>query len=223
MSEAMVDLTGMVADSYDLKSPEMRHALETGQFWKDLKKYMAQGYLVSCGNIVEDEDGCPERGNGPKGILYNHTYSILRMADAPEFSPNTGGLQLIRIRNPWGTGQGEWGGPFSDDDEAWDDNKGLKEKLEYEFKNDGNWWMKFDDWKGNYNKVYVTKVFPNSWNLYGCAGEWKGNTAGGEYPFPKDAPKAVEGEEAKEAPTQLDTNDRWFNNPQYRVSVTKKT
>jgi hypothetical protein len=41
MSEAMVDLTGMVADSYDLKSPEMRHALETGQFWKDLKKYMA--------------------------------------------------------------------------------------------------------------------------------------------------------------------------------------
>ena len=219
----MVDLTGMVSENYDLKSPEMRHSLESGQFWKDLKKYMAQGYLVSCANIVEDEDGRPERGNGPKGILYNHAYSILRMADAPEFSPNTGGLQLIRIRNPWGTGQGEWGGPFSDDDEAWDDNKGLKEKLEYEFKNDGNWWMKFEDWKGNYNKVFVTKVFPASWHLYGCAGEWKGNTAGGEYPFPKEAPKAAEGEEVKEAPTQLDTNDRWFNNPQYRLSVTKKT
>jgi calpain len=83
--------------------------------------------------------------------------------------------------------------------------------------------MKFEDWKGNYNKVFVTKVFPASWHLYGCAGEWKGNTAGGEYPFPKEAPKAAEGEEVKEAPTQLDTNDRWFNNPQYRLSVTKKT
>jgi len=62
----------------------------------------------------------------------------------------------------------------------------LKDKLNYEFKNDGNWWMKFDDWRSNYNKVYVTKIFPASWSLYGCAGEWKGNTAGGEYPFPKD-------------------------------------
>jgi len=39
------------------------------------------------------------------------------------------GLQLIRIRNPWG--HGEWSGKFADEDEAWDDHKGLKEKLNY--------------------------------------------------------------------------------------------
>jgi hypothetical protein len=30
-------------------------------------------------------------------------------------------------------------------------------------------------------------------------------------------------EESKDAKVEQDTNDRWFNNPQYRLSVTKKT
>lgn len=30
-------------------------------------------------------------------------------------------------------------------------------------------------------------------------------------------------EESKDARVEQDTNDRWFNNPQYRISVSKKT
>lgn len=30
-------------------------------------------------------------------------------------------------------------------------------------------------------------------------------------------------EENKDANVKLDTNDRWFNNPQYRLTVTKRT
>lgn len=30
-------------------------------------------------------------------------------------------------------------------------------------------------------------------------------------------------EEAKDTKVHLDTDDKWFNNPQYRLSVTKKT
>jgi hypothetical protein len=36
---------------------------------------------------------------------------------------------MLQLRNPWGQGAAEWVGPFSDDDETWDDNKGLKEYL----------------------------------------------------------------------------------------------
>lgn len=39
MPRAMVDLTGGVSEKYNLKSPEMKTALEGNQFWKDLKKY----------------------------------------------------------------------------------------------------------------------------------------------------------------------------------------
>ena len=87
---------------------------------------------------------------------------------------------MIRIRNPWG--QGEWTGKFADEDEAWDDHKGLKEKLKYTFKNDGNWWMKYEDFCANFNKVYLCKIFPATWSQFSVNGEWAGNTAGGPYP-----------------------------------------
>jgi hypothetical protein len=50
-------------------------------------------------------------------------------------------------------------------------------------------------------------------------GEWNGNTAGG--PYPADVNPEEEGKTSEMV--QNDTNDRWFNNPQFRISVTKKT
>ena len=86
--------------------------------------------MIVCENVVEDEDKKPVEGYGVKGIQFNKAYGILRMADLPDMQ----GLQLVYIRNPWGNGQSVWQGLFSDDDEAWDDYKGLKERLEHTFK-----------------------------------------------------------------------------------------
>ena len=41
-------------------------------------------------------------------------------------------FQLVRIRKPWD--HGEWTGKLADEDEAWDDHKSLKEKLNYGFR-----------------------------------------------------------------------------------------
>lgn len=218
IEEALVDMTGGVTEKYDLLSPEMKGSLESGQFWKDLKKYHSQGFVIVCENVVEDEDKKPVEGYGVKGIQFNKAYGILRMADLPDMQ----GLQLVYIRNPWGNGQSVWQGLFSDDDEAWDDYKGLKERLEHTFKHDGNWWMRFEEWKSNYNKVYVCKIFPSTWTQFSVQGEWKGNTAGGSFPFLDDVKVNEESKEESLA-ALLDTNDKWFNNPQYRLSVTKKT
>jgi hypothetical protein len=123
----------------------------------------------------------------------------------------------MRIRNPWG--HGDWTGKFADEDEAWDDNKGLREKLNYTtFKNDGNWWMKYDDWFQHYNRDYVCKILPSQWAQFSINNQWKGNTAGGNYP-----PAEIQDEENKDSRIKADTNDRWFNNPQFRLTLTKKT
>jgi len=99
----------------------------------------------------------------------------------------------------------------------------LKEKLDHSFKLDGNWWMRFEDWKANYSRVYVCKIFPGTWSQFSVPSEWKGNTNGGPYPNLHIDPKKNP-EEAKEVQaTALDTCDRWFNNPQFRLSVTKRT
>lgn len=78
--------------------------------------------------------------------------------------------------------------------------------------------MRYDDFCAHFNKVYLCKIFPSIWSQYSIHGEWNGNTAGGPYPIEVNPE-----EENKEANVQNDTNDRWFNNPQFRISVTKKT
>lgn len=39
MAEALVDLTGGASEKYHLRAPETKETIESGQFWKDLKKY----------------------------------------------------------------------------------------------------------------------------------------------------------------------------------------
>tara|TARA_B110000305_G_C19439053_1_gene640737 strand:+ start:193 stop:1578 length:1386 start_codon:yes stop_codon:yes gene_type:complete len=210
MNEALVDLTGGVAEKFHLRAPETAELIDGGQFWKDLKKWHQQGFLLGAANTVKDEQGHQEEGMGNSGILFNHAYGIQQIKEVDN-------LQLIRIRNPWG--QGEWTGKFADEDEAWDDHKGLKEKLNYVFKNDGNWWMRYDDFCAHFNKLYLCKIFPSTWAQYAISQQWNGNTAGGPYPIDSaPAEEEKDGEGAKN-----DTNDRWFNNPQFRISVTKKT
>jgi hypothetical protein len=176
MNEALVDLTGGVSEKFHLRAPDIAEQIEGGQFWKELKKYHQQGFLLGCANTVKDENGNLEEGMGNSGILFNHAYGIQQIIEVEGMN-----LQLIRIRNPWG--QGEWTGKFADEDEAWDDHKGLKEKLNYVFKSDGNWWMRYDDFCAHFNKVYLCKIFPSTWSQFSILGEWAGNTAGGPYPI----------------------------------------
>jgi len=65
--------------------------------------------------------------------------------------------------------------------------------------------MCWDDFHTNFNKLYIGKIFPPTWQQYSISDEWQGNTAGGPYPWPT--------EENKDQ--KCDTNDKWFNNPQY--------
>ena len=208
MVEALVDLTGGVSEKISLEAPETIEIRKSGQLWKMLTKYHQLGYMLGCAKSIKDEDGNQEEGMGNQGILYNHAYGILDIRVAL-------GIQLIRIRNPWGFG--EWTGRYADEDEAWDDSKGLKDALNYVFEDDGTWWMRYDDWYDNLNKVYVCKIFPATWQQYSISSQWEGNTAGGPYP------PMVDRDETTGIHTRLDTNDKWFNNPQFRLSVAKKT
>ncbi len=39
MAEALVDLSGGCSEKFDLRAPETAEIIESGTFWKDLKKY----------------------------------------------------------------------------------------------------------------------------------------------------------------------------------------
>jgi hypothetical protein len=208
MIEALVDLTSETSEKYNLRAIETAQKISSGEFWDLMLKYFRMGCLMGCANSAKEAEVEEGEAMGVDGILNNHAYGVLEVRDIEN-------LQLVRIRNPWG--KGEWKGTFADEEEEWDRHPGLKEKLNYQFGNDGTWWMTFADWASHYNKLYVCRIFPDRWQKYSIDGRWDGKTAGGAPPLPIDR------EEEMTDHLLFDSDDKWFNNPQYRVTVTRRT
>ncbi len=68
--------------------------------------------------------------------------------------------------------------------------------------------MCWEDFYVNFNKIYVCKIFPKTWQQYAITDKWEGNSAGGPYP-----PLLDRDEECDKGNIVNDTNDKWFNNP----------
>ena len=81
MTESLVDLTGGSSEKFNLRAPEVAELIENQIFWKDLKKYHQQGFLLGCYNVVKDDNGNKSEGAGQTGILFNHAYGILDIRD----------------------------------------------------------------------------------------------------------------------------------------------
>jgi len=73
-------------------------------------------------------------------------------------------LKLVKVCNPWGTKRSEWTGAFNNQDPAWDEHfKTLKERLTF---SEGTFWMRFEDWITNFNKVYACRTFDSGWTSF---------------------------------------------------------
>ena len=120
-------------------------------------------------------------------------------------------MQLLRIRNPWGN-EDEWKGAWSDRSPEWgclSDSE--KRQLNLNFEGDGEFWMNFQDFKHNFQKLEICNLGPDSltsdslggkqkrrWEMCVENGQWKKRfNAGGCRNF-------------------LDT---FWTNPQFRVKV----
>jgi len=125
------------------------------------------------------------------GLLVNHAYSII---DCQEVQ----GHKLMRIRNPWG--RGEWTGAWGDDSKEW--TPALMKHFNYNFANDGTFFMSFSDFYKNFNRVYVLRLMCDStgevWNKFAFHGEFRGESAGGCTNFAS-----------------------WTKNPQYGLTISK--
>jgi len=71
-----------------------------------------------------------------------------------------GKVALLRIRNPWGNEQ-EWNGPWGDNTREWGtipDNE--KKALGLSFAHDGEFWMSYDDFVKNFEKLEICNLGP---------------------------------------------------------------
>ncbi|XP_073410279.1 calpain-3 isoform X2 [Dendrobates tinctorius] len=233
-TEAMEDFTGGVTEFYEIKdAPKdlykiMKKAFERGSLIgcsideKDILlgtvptsdmgealKKMIEGV----GDTQLDQDGLrpkPPSAIVPaqfetrmaSGLVKGHAYSLTGVEETPFKGEK---VKLVRLRNPWG--QVEWNGSWSDNSKEWTIiDKSEKSRLQHQIKEDGEFWMSFDDFMKNFTKLEICNLTADAlesdrlqtWTVSVNEGRWvRGCSAGGCRNFP----------------------DTYWTNPQYRLKL----
>jgi len=119
---------------------------DSDSMWEELLSCNASQFLMAAGsNAGSDTD------TSGQGVVQGHAYTILDVADCPGGTD----FKLIQVRNPWG--QGEWLGAWSDGSAEWDQYPDVTDALHPEEKEDGAFWMPWEDFGQQYSAIYVAK------------------------------------------------------------------
>lgn len=107
------------------------------------------------------------------GLTPGHAYTLL---EVKEVKTSNGNEKLVHLRNPWGNG--EWSGDWSDSSRKWTND--LRNQCDnYERKNDGSFWMSFNDFRTYYVVVGICHLYENY--KYTTLHIPKANTSNGPY------------------------------------------
>ena len=69
------------------------------------------------------------------------------------------GQAFVQVRNPWGNGA-EWTGAYSDKSREWDRHPLHQRELRPEQREDGVFWMKWEDFRAVFTDIDVVEFFP---------------------------------------------------------------
>lgn len=203
-TEAMEDFTGGVTESIDLKKPP-------NNLFTIMLKAAQRGSLLGC-SIDADPNQLEARLSN--GLVMGHAYSITAVNLIDIETPRVSGkIPMIRIRNPWGN-EAEWKGAWSDQSQEWNFiPEEQKQEMGLTFDDDGEFWMSFDDFKSNFEKLEICNLGPDSLDeeeveQSGGKKRWEATTEHGEW---------IPGVNAGGCRNYLDT---FWTNPQYRVTLT---
>ncbi|XGW16961.1 hypothetical protein V3C99_001972 [Haemonchus contortus] len=201
-SEALEDMTGGLTEFFDLHQPP-----------RNLMQMMMRGFeMGSLFGCSIEADPYVWEAKLPNGLVKGHAYSItgMRIVNGPY-----GQVCLMRIRNPWGNEQ-EWNGPWSDGSKEWrsiPDN--VKQDMGLKFDHDGEFWMSFEDFMRNFEKMEICNLGPDVMDeVYQMTGVraagmvWATNTHDGAW---------IRNQTAGGCRNYINT---FASNPQYRVQLT---
>ncbi|XP_068177284.1 calpain-9 isoform X1 [Antennarius striatus] len=202
--EAMEDFTGGVGEVFETKkAPDnlfsiMKKALDRGSMMGcsiDVRIITPKMHCYSYSSIssilnlsgdffLQITSSAESEAKTSTGLVKGHAYSITGLEQV-NYRGRT--VQLIRVRNPWG--QVEWNGPWSDNSREWSNiDPADKKRILQNSTDDGEFWMEFEDFKKNYDKVEICNMTPDSltdntkrhWEVNLFEGSWiRGSTAGG--------------------------------------------
>ena len=143
---SLIDLTGCPTFTYRFSDEKVKKMLDNDKLWDLMIGSQNKDYLMTAGtkDIQADES--------LTGLIKEHAYSIIKLE-------MVGDNRIMNLRNPWGVF--EWTGDWSSASQMW--TKEALEKIKPKFdKNDGNFWISFEDFKENFEIINICKV--KCWN-----------------------------------------------------------
>lgn len=164
-SQALQDLTGGIAQNFRISEHDPQVMFQT------VNSSVTRSTLLAASIQTARYEGCFQRHSPCKdqrtpvrlrnGLVTQHAYSITGLA---RVRTRNGEVPLIRLRNPWG--KGEWNGPWSDRSWEWDSlPERDQELLSIRIRNDGEFWMSFEDFLRNFTFLDLLHVGPDDWML----------------------------------------------------------
>ena len=176
ISYALKDLTGEAVEHLQLDEPATLPCNPgMNNLWDLLVDNIKESHLMGCSII--SSVALPEEKNS-FNLLLNHAYSLIDCQSVL-------GNKLIRLRNPWGNY--EWNGRWSDGAAEWTPEL-MRHFGNYEFANDGTFFMCFEDFTRFFNSIHVLRLLTDDvgdvWQKESMTGEWTEATAGGFLSFP---------------------------------------
>ena len=134
------------------------------KIWSILKREKTKGFFIATNTSAMNPELEKEIG-----LVSGHAYSITNLyefeipnnnPDPKEKNKPKQALRLVQLRNPWS--YYEWKGDFCDDSEKWNMIPDLKQKVGLVNKDDGLFFMDFNDFLKYYYYTYVLKYHKKS-------------------------------------------------------------
>eukprot|EP01001_Neometanema_parovale_P002396 NODE_1293_length_1793_cov_176.809581_g1228_i0.p1 GENE.NODE_1293_length_1793_cov_176.809581_g1228_i0~~NODE_1293_length_1793_cov_176.809581_g1228_i0.p1 ORF type:complete len:596 (+),score=166.07 NODE_1293_length_1793_cov_176.809581_g1228_i0:65-1789(+) len=165
--EALEDMTAGLAYTLDLYRTDRREWASDFSRFKGLCEDPLVVLGCAVGYHVADRGGAGRAGEQGAvfGLFKGHAYSVIKAQQTSD------GQGFVRVRNPWGN-EAEWQGAYGDRSADWARNPLHKRELNPEIKDDGAFWMKWDDFKTIFTDIDVVRFFPYDWvcmSMFGSA------------------------------------------------------
>lgn len=167
MGEALHDLTGTAVEDINLTRLGLDRL--SSELWETLKEHHAAKNLIACGCTTASGDARAADAHA-KGLLVDHAYSVVALAEPQLPSPPSCGLgcggrrsggvppqpKLLKVVNPWG--HFEWRGAWSSASEEW--TAALRQELRYDGTDTGAFWMELSDFVKFFNRLHICRSGP---------------------------------------------------------------